>query len=237
MCGRYTQAVDLKKLISRFRIDHALPKLPPRYNVAPGQQAPIVLADGGRHLKLMTWGLVPHWAQDPKIGNGMINARAESLTEKPSFRRPFLRSRCLVVADGFYEWCDVGHGRRKVPTWISLSSGEPFAFAGLWDAWRNPAGETIESFTVITTTANDVVRPIHHRMPVILAREAEDHWLDPELRDPDKLRDLLVPYLSAEMRAYEVASLVNSPENDVPECKQPATSPYITSLKSIRYNN
>lgn len=223
MCGRYTQAVDLRKLISRFRIDHAVPVLPPRYNVAPGQHAPIVLQNGGRHLKLMKWGLVPHWAQDPKIGSRLINARMESIVEKPSFRRPFLRSRCLVVADGFYEWREVGPARRKVPMWIGLASGEPFAFAGLWDRWQDATGEGLESFTIITTTSNDLVQPIHHRMPVILARETEDMWLDINLRNPDELRKLLAPYPPREMTAYEVSRLVNSPENDQPECKRPVS--------------
>jgi putative SOS response-associated peptidase YedK len=219
MCGRYTQTLDLHTLKARFGFSAGPVTLPPRYNIAPTQNAPIVIEDQGRRLDLFRWGLIPSWAKDPAIGHKMINARAETVMEKPSYKRPFQRTRCLVVADSFYEWRKEPGGKGKVPMRILLRSHQPFAMAGLWDRWLDPAGKEIRSFTVITTSAAGVLQPIHDRMPVILPQEAEDQWLDPKA-DPEKLRALLVPSADNLIDAYEVSPLVNSPTHDVPACVQ-----------------
>ena len=161
----------------------------------------------------------PVVAMDPKIGSRMINARAETVAEKPSFRTALRRRRCLVLADGFYEWQRTSAGKR--PMRITMVSGEPFAFAGLWDTWRDPQDETVTSCTIITTKANDLLRPIYDRMPVILQREGEDLWLDHDVREPDLLREVLIPYNPGDMKSYEVSTLVNSPANDGPELSVP----------------
>jgi putative SOS response-associated peptidase YedK len=164
----------------------------------------------------MRWGLIPSWAKDQSIGSRMINARAETLSEKPSFRDAFRKRRCLVVADGFYEWQKVAG--RKRPMRIVLQTGEPFAFAGLWESWRDPEGTTVRSCTIITTGPNSLIEPIHNRMPVILSRDDEARWLDPEMDDPPSLLQMLAPYPQGAMDAYEISTLVNSPANDVPDC-------------------
>lgn len=221
MCGRYSQTADGEKLGERFGCKIAPGKISRRYNIAPMQEAPVVVAEGTRQLKPMQWGLVPSWAKEAAIGNKMINARAETLTEKPSFRKSFERQRCLVPADGFYEWRKLGQ-RTKVPVRITLRSREPFAFAGLWDTWKKPDSGELQSFTIVTTEPNELMRPIHNRMPVILRREDEEMWLDPDLRDTARLLPALTPYPPGEMDAYDVSALVNSPKNDVPECIAPA---------------
>ena len=166
-------------------------------------------------LPICVGGLIPSWAKDASVGNRLINARAETVAERNSFRSAFVRRRCLVLADGFYEWQRVGKARR--PMRIVMKSGEPFAFAGLWDAWRDPNGGIVRSCTIITTEANELLRPIHNRMPVILPRDLESFWLDHDVEDWEVLSDVLVPYQSAEMDVYEVSSLVNRPGNDSPE--------------------
>jgi putative SOS response-associated peptidase YedK len=221
MCGRYTQTVDLKKLVNRFGIEQSVSDLPPRYNVAPGQLAPIVLQKESRALKLLQWGLVPSWAKDREIGHKMINARSETLGEKPSFKRPLRQSRCLVLADGFYEWRQDNGTKSKTPMWIGLATGEPFAFAGLWDEWRSPEGQMLETFTIVTTAPNKLVKPIHQRMPVILEKNSEGEWLDPKVQNVAQLIQLLKPYPSRAMKAHEVSTLVNSPKNDVRDCIRP----------------
>ena len=163
----------------------------------------------------MKWGLIPFWAKDLSIGNRMINARAETVAENRVFRQAFEKRRCLVIADGFYEWMRVGKG--KLPMRIILKSGEPFGLAGLWETWKSPKGESVQSCTIITTTPNEVMAPIHNRMPVILTREAEGIWLDPEQSDKNILQELLAPYEAEAMEAYEVSPLVNSPHNDTPD--------------------
>lgn len=216
MCGRYSLATDEEALEERFGfLDDGL-KSRPRFNVAPTQGVLTVVSDGAaNHARLMRWGLVPSWAGDPSVGSRMINARAETILERPSFRQAFQRRRCLVLADGFYEW--MGVGRSRVPMRVVLRSGEPFGFAGLWETWRSPLNETVHSCTIITTTPNAVMEPIHNRMPVILPREKEATWLDPSRSDYGTLRELLVPYPADEMEAYQVSRLVNSPRNDTPE--------------------
>ena len=222
MCGRYSQSQNLSKLIERFNLKDPLPKdLKPRYNIAPGQLAPVVVFQEESHLKLFQWGLIPAWSKDPRIGARMINARAETLTTKPSYSRPFKRSRCLVPSDGFYEWKVHPGEKTKTPIRIRLRTQELFAFAGLWDYWKNDDGKEVRSFTIITTDANETVSPIHSRMPAILKPEDEAAWLDPST-EQEKLSRMLGPYANDDLEAYEISKLVNSPENDIPECFKPA---------------
>ena len=220
MCGRYTQTTAPENLIFRFGYEDQGITLTPRYNLAPGQDAPVIVNEGSKTLRLMHWGLVPSWAKDPAIGNKMINARGETVAEKASFKRLLPRRRCLVLADGFYEWRR--EGKRKVPVWIFLKTREPFAFAGLWDSWRRPDRSELQSFTVITTEANEMLKAIHDRMPVILSGENEGKWLDLELKEPAQLTPLLKPYPSEMMDSYDVSTVVNNPSNDRPECIQEA---------------
>ena len=191
-----------------------------RRDRAARQPVAVVLARGGvRSLDEMVWGLIPAWAKDRGIGSRMINARAETLDRKPSFRRPLASQRCLVVADGFYEWRKVGDVKK--PMYVHLVSRRPFGFAGLYDVWTSPDGEVVRSCTIITTVANELLQPIHDRMPVILPRVAEDEWLSDDARSPNDVLRLLKPYPADEMAAYPVARLVNLPQNDGPECIWP----------------
>lgn len=221
MCGRYTQTIDLETLRKRFGFDSGEITLEPRYNLAPGQEAPVVVGGGARILKLMRWGLVPYWAKEASIGYKMINARAETLAQKPSFKKSFRERRCLVLADGFYEWRKLNGKRTGIPMRFMLKTREPFAFAGLWDAWKRPEGDILFSFTIITTEANELLQSVHDRMPVVLRPQDEDKWLDTDLKNVDHLVPLLAPYPSDTMEGYEVSTLVNSPKNDVPECILP----------------
>jgi putative SOS response-associated peptidase YedK len=216
MCGRFTLTYDANAIARAFHV--AVPeslKVGPRYNVAPTQEVVSVMRNGDEHLTLLRWGLIPSWAKEESIGSKMINARAETLAEKPSFKRLLYSKRCLIVADGFYEWRKDGKG--KTPMYITLKDHELFAFAGLWDTWKNPDGEQIRTCTIITTDANELVEPIHNRMPVILPEEAREEWLDPTLRDEQKLLPLLKPYPSQEMTARPVSRLVNNPQYDSAE--------------------
>lgn len=216
MCGRYSLATDISGLDDRFTFRGVDLPYKPRFNIAPTQEVLTVSReDEDNQAQFMKWGLIPFWAKDRSIGNRMINARAETVVEKPSFRQAFQKRRCLVIADGFYEWKKVPGG--KVPMRITLKSGEPFGFAGLWETWKSPEGELVRSCTIITTSPNELMEPIHNRMPVILPRDAEAQWLDVGLSDTGLLRELLVPYPASEMEAYGVSNLVNSPKNDVPE--------------------
>lgn len=220
MCGRYTQTHDTAHLIDRF---HALPPsrpFPPRYNIAPGQDAPVVISSEGPTLELFRWGLIPSWSKDRTIGNRIINARAETLLQKPFFSRLAERQRCLVIADGFYEWTADLNGRGKVPVRIRLRSRRPFAFAGLWDGWRDPKGELIRTYTILTTQPNAFMTPIHHRMPLILDEKDEAPWLNPHT-DAAQWQSLIVPYSSDALEAYPVSRMVNSPRNDLPACIDP----------------
>ena len=220
MCGRYSLVASIAELGERFGFDGSGVAHSPSYNVAPTQGVLTVVADSeARSAVRMRWGLIPSWAREASIGSRMINARAETVAEKPSFRTALRRRRCLVLADGFYEWRRTGAGKR--PMRITMASGEPFAFAGLWYTWRDPKNETITSCTIITTRANDMLRPIHDRMPVILQREQEDLWLKHDVREPEILREVLIPYSPSAMNAYEVSTLINSPANDGPELSVP----------------
>ena len=182
MCGRFSLIADLQELGERFGFDPGGLTHPPRYNAAPTQPVLAVMNGDGRHAEHLRWGLIPSWARSASVGSRLINARAETLAERPAFRAAFARRRCLVLADGFYEWRRVESSR--IPMRIVMKSGEPFAFAGLSDSWRNPEGEMVRSCTIITTEPNELLQPIHDRMPVILAEGAESLWLDDDVRDP-----------------------------------------------------
>ena len=218
MCGRFTLTTNLGAIAARFGVARFLEEVGARYNIAPTQTVIVVSDNGTRSLTEMRWGLIPSWAKDPAIGDRMINARAETVATKPAFRVALRKRRCLIPADGFYEWQQVG--RRKQAVYITLKSREPFSFAGLWEAWTAPDGEEIKTCTIITTEANDLLKPIHDRMPVILTREAERVWLDPAIQDPTQLLPLLVPYPAEEMEAYSVSQRVNNPAHDSPDCIQ-----------------
>jgi putative SOS response-associated peptidase YedK len=213
MCGRYTLFVSPEVLKARFKstIDESLlPKLAPRYNIAPTQDVPVITSAAPHHILLMRWGLIPSWAKDESIGNKLINARAETLPEKPSFKTSFKHRRCLILANGFYEWRQ--DTKPKQPMYISLKSGEPFALAGLWDVWKNPLvpeAAPLRTCTIITTEPNDFVAPMHHRMAVILAPHEEALWLN-EQASEQELMSLLRPYPSEELTARPVSSKVNN---------------------------
>ena len=198
-----------------------VPLLKPRFNIAPTQAVPVVRmapqqSEPQRQFVFLHWGLVPSWADDPAIGNRMINARAETAADKPSFRTALRRRRCLIVADGFYEWQKLG--KRRQPMFIHLRDDRPLAFAGLWESWEGAGHSALESCTILTTEANDLVRPIHDRMPVIVAPEDYARWLDPAVQKPEPVLPLLRPYPSEPMEAYPVGTRVNSPARDEERC-------------------
>jgi len=217
MCGRYTLSQSTEALAERFPLDE-VPSLEPQYNIAPTNPVATILVDQHSHkrvLRLLQWGLIPSWAKDLKIGSKMINARAETVHEKPSFRSAFRHRRCLVLADGFYEW-QRAQGKKQ-PYYIRMKDGQPFAFAGLWEHWQGTDGSVIDSCTHLTTEPNELVRPLHNRMPVILKPENYDLWLDPEVQQPEQLQPLLSPYASEGMVAFPVSPQVNNPAINVPE--------------------
>jgi len=227
MCGRFTLHHTLEELEERFAAEVVAgpkPETEPRYNIAPTQDILVVTQNGARHLQAYHWGLIPSWAKDQAIGNKMINARAETLAEKPSFRTALSRRRCLIPADGFYEWQDAPEGQKapRTPMHIRLQDGGLFAFAGLWDEWHAPDGSPLRSCTIITTAPNAVTAPIHDRMPVILRPEDEALWLDRSVTDAPALLPLLVPYPAGLMEAYAVSRQVNAPTVDDPACIAPA---------------
>lgn len=217
MCGRFTLSQSAAAIASAFHLNE-VPNLEPQYNIAPTQTVATIqqTEPNQRQLKMLRWGLIPAWAKDAAIGARLINARSETVNEKPSFRSAFRQRRCLIVADGFYEW--QRQAGKKQPFHIRLQNGQPFAFAGLWEHWQSPEGELIESCTILTTEANDLLRPIHDRMPVILEPEVYDVWLDLTAAQPDKLQQLLHPYPAKAMTAYAVSTKVNKPTNNTPEC-------------------
>ena len=215
MCGRYTLIADLGDLAQRFEFDGSDFSYDPGYNIAPTESVLTVRNVEGREAAFMRWGLVPFWAKDPKIGARMINARAETVAEKPAFRNALKKRRCLVLADGYYEWQKTPVGKR--PYRIIMKSGEPFAMAGLWETWKDHQGKVVPSCTIITTSANDFLSPIHDRMPVILPRESEDLWLDPDTDDAAVLTGMLIPYSDEALIAYEISAMVNYARNDGPE--------------------
>lgn len=225
MCGRYSLTAPADELVEVFGpalvvVDHE-----PRYNIAPTQEAPaLIQASDGRRIGPLRWGLVPFWADDPSIGNGMINARSETVGEKPAFREAFRRRRCLVLADGFYEWTRNGRDGPKRPHWIHLPSRRPFPFAGIWERWKpEEDAEPLHTFAILTADAAPSIRSLHPRMPVILPPEAWDPWLEPET-PPGALHELLGPY-GGELCEHEVSTYVNAPANEGPRCVEPVRNP------------
>lgn len=224
MCGRFTQPGSWDEIAG------LLPGLEPeedplaRYNVAPSQTVLTVLNDGKRKLTASQWGLIPFWAKDPSIGNRMINARSETAHEKPAFKRPLAERRCLIVANGFYEWGKVGPNKQKMPVYFQLDSGQPFTFAGLWNRWHPPEGKPLITCTILTCEANKLVGKAHHRMPVILPPETREQWISPEKRSPERMREFLVPFPAGSMQAAIVSGAVNNPGNEGPQLVEPQQS-------------
>lgn len=219
MCGRFVLCSPTKTIIKEFRIDKTTLEYIPSYNIAPTQNIVIVKKDRTRILTQCKWGFIPSWAKDPSIGHKMINARAETIADKPAFRSALKTHRCLVIADGFYEW---KKGKVKIPMYIRLKSGKPFGFAGLYSIWTSPGGEEICTCTIITTDANELVASIHDRMPAIISNDNYDMWLDPDEHDTGKLLPLLKPYSSHEMELYSVSRKVNYPSYNAPDNIEPA---------------
>ncbi len=221
MCGRFSLTAtpdELAEVFSWMNIAVGAQGVRPRYNIAPSQPIAVIANTGKNDLDYFIWGLIPFWAKDPKIGYKMINARAETLADKPSFKAAFKYRRCLILSDGFYEWQKQPGSTTKTPYFIHLKSGKPFAFAGLWERWNAPDGSEILSGAVITTEPNDLMRPIHNRMPAILHTESFQQWLTPGEVHLDALNSLLGPYPSDAMEAYPVSTWVNNPANDDPAC-------------------
>lgn len=215
MCGRYALHSELNVLQQQFNLDISRLDYSPHYNIAPSQQVLTVTGNGKRRAESMRWGLIPFWAKEQKVGYRMINARSETLGERPAYRSSMRRQRCLILADGFFEWSRKGKGR--TPMYIYMASGEPFAFAGLWSSWTSPDGSEIRSCTIVTTDANEAISPFHNRMPVILSPETESLWLDPYT---ETLADLCHLFKSAPtdlLEVYPVSTMVNSPQNDTPD--------------------
>lgn len=222
MCGRFVGFRPIEVLRDHFPIDHAAVETTANYNVAPSQEVlAIVRREDANWLQRLHWGLVPFWAREPSIGNRLINARAETVAAKPSFRSAFRRRRCLIIADGFYEW--TGPKGRKQPVFITLPGEDPFAFAGLWERWRPPGtdADVYHSCTIITTAASPSIQPIHHRMPAVLKPEAYQAWLDPGLKDADTLNRLLAGQIRTEFTHRPVSTAVNTPRNNGPACIDP----------------
>jgi len=221
MCGRFTLTIDPADLQEAFPDFIFTAQTSPRFNIAPSQPVLAIPNDGQKHAEILLWGLIPSWAKDAAIANRLINARSETLDQKPSFRGGFKYKRCLILADGFYEWKSQPGNKIKVPHFIHLKSRQPFAFAGLWDAWQSADGSLIKSCVIITTEPNELMAPIHNRMPVILRKLDYAQWIDPAPRTPASLLHLLKPYPADEMNAHPVSTSVNSPKNDRPECVTP----------------
>lgn len=224
MCGRFTLFADFNEIINRFAIEAAIEEelFNPSYNIAPSHSVLSVIYDGQKNrLGYLKWGLIPPWAKDEKIGFKLINARAETIAEKPSFRDAFKKRRCLIIADSFYEWKRSSDDKTKTPLRIKLKDNQLFAMAGLWERWKSPLGKTVYSCSVITTAPNRLMEDIHNRMPVILTPEDEKVWLNPKTTDLNQLHQLLKPLSDDLMEAYEVSNLVNSPKNNSPNLIQP----------------
>jgi len=217
MCGRFTLTVNPAELQDTFS-NYTFPsKFAPRFNIAPSQPVLAIPNDGKNTADFFIWGLIPMWAKDPSIGNRLINARGETVAEKPSFRGSFKHKRCLILADGFYEWKTVGNRKTKTPYFIYMKDRKPFALAGLWDSWESSDGSSIKTCTIITTSPNELLRSLHDRMPVILHPRDYARWLDASHQTPENLLPLIKPYPTDNMTAHAVSTLVNKPANDSPE--------------------
>jgi putative SOS response-associated peptidase YedK len=225
MCGRFSSTTQLSFLLERFRAEPSgVEGHQPRWNVAPASNILVVVAgdDGARQLRELRWGLVPRWSKDPKSGNRMINMRAETVREKPTWKRTLGSKRCIIPIDGFYEWQDQGKGKRKQPFYITARDGQPLALAGLWATWRDPdSGDELWTCTILTTTANKLMASVHHRMPVILLPESWDAWLDPDNKDVDQLAALLEPAPEDLLTLWPVDQAVGNPRNNTPDLQRP----------------
>ena len=220
MCGRFALKAPPRTIQQHFDLSETV-NLSPRFNIAPSQDVAVIRhlsGKGCRQLDMLRWGLIPGWAKDMKISYRMINARAETLAQKPAFRTAFKKRRCIIAADGFYEWLHLG--KTKQPFFVHMKNNAVFGFAGLWESWNNPEGHTVESCTIITTSANDLVRKIHDRMPVILYPARYEAWLQDSTPE-QTLQQFLMPYPADKMESYRVSSEVNSPKNDTMECMRP----------------
>ncbi len=222
MCGRFNFLIHKKAVEERFGVKKFDFDVVPRYNIAPSQKIATIIMDPEVHLVGMSWGFVPFWAKDRKIGNRMINARSETVADSRVFKHSFAKKRCLIPATGFYEWQKVGKVKR--PMHVRLKSKEPFAFAGIYSSWKAPTGKTLLSCAILTISPNELLKSIHNRMPVVLDRKDENVWIDPENQDVESLKGLLNPFTSLEMEAYEVSTYVNSPSNTGPICTVPVES-------------
>jgi putative SOS response-associated peptidase YedK len=220
MCGRFRLAGSAAALLSYFNVQESLAWVE-HYNLTPSKEVLTIVQPAGaaRELRRMRWGLIPSWAKDPAIGSQLINAQAETAVTKPAFRKAFRKRRCLILADAFFEWKK--ETRHKQPYCIRMRDGRPFAFAGLWEHWEGPEGKAIDSCTILTATPNDLLRPLHHRMAVILSPADYDPWLDPAFQDAERFQAAVRPYPPDEMEAYPVSTRVNSPANESPECVVP----------------
>ncbi len=222
MCGRFTLTVNPAELQDKFG-NYTFPKkFAPRFNIAPTQPVLAIPNNDKFKADFFVWGLIPMWAKDPSIGNRLINARGETVAEKPSFRGSLKYKRCLILADGFYEWKAQPGKKSKTPFFIHMKDRKPFAIAGLWDIWNSPDGSSIKSCTLITTEPNDLMAMIHDRMPVILHPRDYGKWLDPAPQTPDQLLPMIKPFPADQMDAYPVSTLVNKASNDMPELVVPA---------------
>lgn len=221
MCGRFVMTSDLSVISEEFHVREITYNPTQSYNIAPGNTIAAIVNDGVNRLVPFKWGLIPSWAKDQSIGNKLINARGETVGEKPSFRAAFGKRRCLIVANGFYEWQKTADG--KIPFYVGLKSDRPFGFAGLFETWMSPEGKELSTCTIITTEANDLMKPIHDRMPVIVPKDQEILWLEPGTKDKNILRGILAPYPHDEMKTYEVSPLVNSPRNNSARCIHPVS--------------
>jgi putative SOS response-associated peptidase YedK len=221
MCGRFTLTVNPADLRDTFSEYIFPPKFGPRFNIAPSQPVLAIPNDEKNTADFFIWGLIPMWAKDPSIGNRLINARGETVAEKPSFRGSFKYKRCLILADGFYEWKANSGKKTKTPYFIHMKDRKPFALAGLWDSWEGPDGSSIKTCTIITTTPNELMEHLHDRMPVILHPRDYAKWLDVSPQTPENLLPLIKPFPADEMSAYRVSTLVNKPANDSPELLVP----------------
>jgi putative SOS response-associated peptidase YedK len=219
MCGRFSRFSIKPVIIEEFGIEEIGFDFEADYNIAPGRDIAAVIGGDKKQLVKLRWGLIPSWSKDPAVGYKMINARAETIAEKPSFRTAFKKLRCLIIADGFFEWGK--DGKLKKPYYITMKSARPFGFAGLYARWVSSDGEEINSCTIVTTQANELLKPIHERMPVIVDRKDENIWLDPEIFENEKLGNILKPFDSEAMTVFEVDRIVNSPTNNSPECIRP----------------
>lgn len=224
MCGRFTLHIPPELLAEIFGLIE-IPIFPARYNIAPSQKVAVIRqnGDGQNRLDFLRWGLIPSWAEDISIGYKLINARSETVHEKHSFRHAIRYRRGLVPSSGFYEWKQ--EGKAKKPLYVQMKDGSPMVFAGLWESWKSPEGEAIESCTILTTTSNKLIESLHDRMPVILHPQEYDIWLDREMTDPEKLNPLYKPYPSERMEMYPVSDLVNSPRNDNSDLIKPVSEP------------